>query len=148
MIKSLFSQKNKHLYQSYFSTYTCMQNIILVHLVYENKTSQHTFVHAVKMSSNHTQINSYIRGAEWSVQFSSVAQSCLSLWDPIDCRTPGFSVHHQLPELVQTHVHPVSDAIKLSHPLSSPSPDFNHLQHHGLFQWVNALHQVAKVLEL
>ena len=72
MIKSLFSQKNKHLYQSYFSIYTCIQNIILVHLVYKNKRSQHTFVHAVKMSSKHTKISSYIRGTEWLVQFSSV----------------------------------------------------------------------------
>ena len=134
MIKSLFSQKNKHLYQSYFSTYTCIQNIILVHLVYKNKTSQHTFVHAVKMSSNHTQTSSYIRGTEWSVQFSSVTQSCLSLCYPMDCRSPGFPIHHQFPELAQTHVHRVDDAVKPFHPLLSPSPAFSRLQHHGLFQ--------------
>ena len=56
-----------------------------------------------------------------SVQFSSVAQSCPTLCDPMDCSTPGFSVHHQLPELAQTNVHWVSDAIQPSHPLSSPS---------------------------
>ena len=57
-----------------------------------------------------------------SVQFSSVAQSCLTLCDPMNCSTPGFPVHHQLPEFTQTHVHRVSDAIQPSHPLSSPSP--------------------------
>ena len=68
------------------------------------------------------------------VQFSSVAQSCLTLCDPMYCSTPGFPVHHQLPELTQTHVHRVSDAIQPSHPLSSPSPlVFNLSQHQGLF---------------
>ena len=57
-----------------------------------------------------------------SVQFSSVAQSYLTLFDPMDCSMPGFPVHHQLPQLAQTHVHKVSDAIQPSHPLSSPSP--------------------------
>ena len=62
---------------------------------------------------------------------------------------PGFPVHHQLPELAQHHVHPVSDNIQPSHPLSSPSlPAFNLSQHQGLLQWVSSLHQVAKVLEL
>ena len=80
--------------------------------------------------------------------FSSVAQSCLSLCDPMDCSMPGLSVHHQLPEFTQTHVHRVSDAIQTSHSLSSPSPPtFNLSQHQGLFQRVSSLHQVAKVLE-
>ena len=56
-----------------------------------------------------------------SFQFSSVGQSCLTLWDPMDCSTPGFPVHHQFPELAQTHVHRVGDAIQPSHPLLSPS---------------------------
>ena len=56
------------------------------------------------------------------VHLRSVAQLCLTLCDPMDCSTPGFPVHHQLPELAQTHVHQVSDAIQPSHPLSSPSP--------------------------
>ena len=60
--------------------------------------------------------------AEHSVQFSSVAQSCLTLCDPTDCSMPGFPVHHQLPELAQTPVHLVGDAIQPSHPLWSPSP--------------------------
>ena len=57
-----------------------------------------------------------------SVQFSSAAQSCLTLCDPMNCSTPGLPVHHQLPELTQTHVHQLGDAIQPSHPLSSPSP--------------------------
>ena len=57
-----------------------------------------------------------------SVQFSSVAQSCPTLCDPINCSMPGLPVHHQLPEFTQTHVHRVGDAIQPSHPLSSTSP--------------------------
>ena len=83
-----------------------------------------------------------------SVQFSSVAQSCLTLCDPMNCSTTGLPVHHQLPEFTQTHVHRVGDAIQLSHPLLSPSnPASNPSYHQGLFQWVNSLHEVAKVLE-
>ena len=59
---------------------------------------------------------------------------------------PRLPVHHQLPEFTQTHVHRVSDAIQPSHPLSSPSPPVIP-QHQSLFQWVNSLHEVAKVLE-
>ena len=67
----------------------------------------------------------------------------------MDCSMPGFPVHHQLPELGQTHVHQVGDAIQQSHPLSSPSPPARNLsQHQSLFKWVSSLHQVAKVLEL
>ena len=67
----------------------------------------------------------------------------------MDCSTPGFSVLHHLPELAQTHVHPVDDAIQSSHPLSSPSlPALDLSQHQGLFQCDSSLHQVAKVLEL
>ena len=83
-----------------------------------------------------------------SVQFSSVAQLCPTLCDPLNRSTPGLPVHHQLPEFTQTHVHQVSDAIQPSHPLSSPSPPApNPSQHQSLFQWVNSSHQVAKVLE-
>ena len=70
-----------------------------------------------------------------SVQFSSVAQSRLTLCNPMNCSTPGLPVHHQLPEFTQTHVHRVGDAIQPSHPLSSPSPPaFNLSQHQGLFK--------------
>ena len=69
------------------------------------------------------------------VQFSPVIQSCPTICDPMDCSTPGFPIHYQLPELTQTHVHRVGDAIQPSHPLSSPSPPaFNLSQHLGLFQ--------------
>ena len=78
---------------------------------------------------------------------SSVAQSCPTLCDPMNCSTPGLPVHYQLPESTQTHVHWVGDAIQPSHPLLSPSPPALSLsQHQGLFQWVSSLHQVAKVL--
>ena len=81
--------------------------------------------------------------------FSSMAQSCLTLCDPMDCSMPGFPVYHQLLELAQTHVHRVGDAIQPSHPLSSPSPPAFYLsQHQGLFQRVSSLHQMVKVLEL
>ena len=81
-------------------------------------------------------------------QFSSVAQSCSTLCDPMNCSTPGLPVHHQLPEFTQTHVHQVSDAIQPSHPLLPPSPPaHNPFQHQSLFQWVNSSHEVAKVLE-
>ena len=84
-----------------------------------------------------------------SVQFSSVTQSCPTLCNPMNCSTPGLPVHHHLPESTQTHVHRVDDAIQSSHPLSSPSPPApNPSQHQSLFQWVNSLHEVAKVLEL
>ena len=78
----------------------------------------------------------------------SVARSCSTLCDPMDCSTPGFPVLHYLPEFAQTHVHWVSDAIQPSHPLSSPSlPAFSLSQPHGLFQWVSSSYQVAKVLD-
>ena len=83
-----------------------------------------------------------------SVQFSSATQSCPTLCDPMNCSTPGLPVHHQLPELTQTQVHQVSDAIQPSHLLSSPSlPAPNPSQHQGLFQCVNFSHEVAKVLK-
>ena len=83
-----------------------------------------------------------------SVQFTSVAQSCPTLCDPMDYSTPGLPVHHQLPEFTQTQVHSVRDAIQPSHSLSSPSPPaLNLSQHQGLFKWVSSSHQVAQVLE-
>ena len=83
------------------------------------------------------------------IQFSSVAQSCPSLWNPMNHSTPGLPVHHQLPESTQTHVHRVGDAVQPSHPLSFPSPPaLNLSKPQGLFKWVSSSHQVAKVLEL
>ena len=88
-------------------------------------------------------------GLKKKLQFNSVAQSCPTLCNPMNCSTPGLPVHHhQLPEFIQTHVHQVGDAIWPSHPLSSPSPPVpNPSQHQSLFQWVNSSHEVAKVLE-
>ena len=68
-----------------------------------------------------------------SVQFSPVTQSCPTLCNPMDWSTPGFPIHHQLPQVVQTHGLRVCDAIQPSHPLSSPSPAFSLSQHQGLF---------------
>ena len=89
----------------------------------------------------------YISSLPWfsSVQFSHSVVS--SLWPHLSSM-PGFPVHHQLPELAQTHVYWVGDATQTSHPLSFPSPPaLNLSQRQGLFKWVNSLHQVAKVLE-
>ena len=70
-----------------------------------------------------------------TVQFSSVTKSCPTLCDPMNCSMPGLSVHHQLPEFTQTHIHLVGDAIQPSHNLSSPSrPAFNLSQCQGLFK--------------
>ena len=81
-------------------------------------------------------------------RFSSVAQSWLTLCDPMNHTMPGLPVHHQLPEFTQTHVHWVDDAIQPSHPLSSPFPPaFNLSQHQGLFKRVSFSNQVAKILE-
>ena len=86
---------------------------------------------------------------EMNFQFSSVAQLCPTLCDPMDCSMPDLPVHHQLPEFTQTHVHWVSDVIQASYPLLAPSsPAFNLSQHQGLFKWVSPSRQVAKVLEL
>ena len=108
-----------------------------------------------KQKQNHrllktNMINKGERGAGInSVQFNSVAQSCPTLCNPMNCSTPGFLVHHQLSEFTQTHAHRVGDAIQPSHPLSSPSPpDPNPSKHQSFFQWVNSSHEGAKVLEL
>ena len=110
---------------------------------------------ATKNTPHSTKVESNCKGCQeihtlvlLTIQFSSVTQSCLTLCDPVNHSTPGLPVHHQLPEFTQTHVHRVGDAIQPSHPLSSPSPPApNPSQHQSLFQWVNSLHEVAKVLE-
>ena len=85
----------------------------------------------------------------WHGCCCSVAKSCPTLCDPMDCSTPGFPVLHYLPEYAHTHAPWVSDPIQPSHPLSPPSPfALNLSQHQGPFQWVRCLHQVPKVLEL
>ena len=89
-----------------------------------------------------------VTGDFMSDQIRSFAQLSLTLCDPMNHSMPGLPVHHQLSEFTETHIHPVSDAIQPSHPLSSPSPPApNPSQHQSPFQWVNSLHEVAKVLE-
>ena len=79
----------------------------------------------------------------------SIAKSCPTLCDPMDCHAPGFPISHHLPEFAQVHVHCIGDAIQPSQPLSPSSPSaFSLSQHQDLFQGVDCLHQVAKVLEL
>ena len=79
---------------------------------------------------------------------SSLTQSCPTLWDSMDCSTPGVPDLHQLPEPAQTHLHWASDVIQPSCPLSSSSSALNLSLNQGLFLWVSSSHQVAKVLEL
>ena len=88
------------------------------------------------------------RDIETLLVICSVNKSHPTLWDPMNCSAPGSPVLHYLLEFAQTHVHWVSDAIQPSHALLPSSPALNLSQHQGLFQWVNSLHQVPKVLEL
>ena len=84
-----------------------------------------------------------------TICYCSVNKLCLTLWDPMDCSTPGFPVLPYLLEFAQSHVHWVGDAIQPSHPLSPPSPPaFNLSWHHGLFPWVRTLHQVTEYLKV
>ena len=134
--------------------------LYILKAIYEwEKEKRSTFIYSLflfhLLTGTHEGTTSGNRASAWypmvihySVQFSSVAQSCLTLCNPMNCSTPGLPVHHQLPEFTQTHVHRVGDAIQPSHPLSSPSPPApNPSQHQGLFQWVNSSHELAKVLE-
>ena len=112
-------------------------NFILLHVVVQ--FFQHHFL----------KLLSFLHCISWLLwhRFRS-DQSCPTLCNPMNRSTPGLPVYHQLLEFTQTHVHRVSDAIQPSHPLSSPSPPApNPCQHQSLFQWVNSLHEVAKVLE-
>ena len=101
---------------------------IIQGLAEELDMTEHTCTHNVEA----TQLGSIFSFS--SVQFSSVAQSCPTLCDPMNHSTPGLPVHHRHPEFIQTHVHQVGDAIQPSHPLSSPSPPVpNPSQHQSLF---------------
>ena len=79
----------------------------------------------------------------YSVQFSSVTQSCPTLCDPMNYSGPGLPVHHQLPESTQTHVHRVNDAIQPSHPLSSPSLPALNLPQHQLINYILVINNIS-----
>ena len=98
-----------------------------------NRGHAHTHTHTHTSPNLHSCILQSSCSMATTVQFSSVAQLCLTLCDPMNRSMSGLPVHHQFPEFTQTHTHQVSDAIKPSHPLSSSSPPApNPTQHHGL----------------
>ena len=108
-------------------------------------------VHSYQYWTSSDRVSPYVNLRQFTSLYycCSIAQSCLTLCQPMDCSKPGFPVLHYLLELAQTHVCWVDDATQPSHPLLAPSPPaFNLSQHQGLFKWVSSLHQVAKVLEL
>ena len=122
-------------------------------MVYHNRIVYSRIQHEVKTNRYLDMNNSYSQNDPVCIkfqnrqtlnilfQFSSVAQLCLTLCNPMNCSTPG------LPEFTQTHLHQVGDAIQPSHPLSSLSPPApSPSQHQGLFQWINSTHEVSKVL--
>ena len=97
----------------------------------------------IQQSPSILTVNQYVKECN-SICYCSVTGSCSTLCHPMDCTTPGFPVLHHLPELAQTHVHWVGDAIQPSRSLLSPSPPTFHLsQRQGLFQRVGSSHQVA-----
>ena len=119
------------------SIFPVLQTYVDSSSTYENKSDDlrredYTFVSVILFTYMNICICTFIGIA---LQFSSVTQSCPTLCDPMNCSTPGLSVHHHLPEFTQTHVHRVRDTIQPSHPLSSPSPPApNPSQHQSLFQ--------------
>ena len=122
----------------YCSTFLCIfpYRTCLIHMPYDARVPSCALLFCFK-HLNGTLITCFILfpPVRLSDQIRSVAQSCLTLCDPMNRSTPGLPVYHQLPEFTQTHVHRVSDAIQPSHPLSSPSPLApNPSQHQSLFQ--------------
>ena len=134
-----FSEYHWNIVSYFISTDNINDRALIKDKIIKNRIEQMTFEKRCQ--------ESLLKELEYSVQFSSVTQSCLTLCDPLNRSTPGLPVHHQLPEFTQTHVHRVNDAIQPSHPLSSPSPPAtNPSQHQILFQWVNSSYEVAIVL--
>ena len=94
----------------------------------------------ISLSSPISCLTPFLYQLKFNLQFSSVAQSCPTLCDPMSRSMPGLPVHHQPPEFTQTHIYRVGDAIQPSHPLLSPSPSaLNLFQHQGHFKWVSSL---------
>ena len=101
----------------------------------------------MQQEKTNTTCNQIYQPSLLSFSSVSVAQSCSTLCNSINCSMPGFPIHHQLPEFTQIHVHWVSDAIQSSNPLSSPSPPaLNISQHQGLFQWVIGYYQPGEFI--
>ena len=97
-----------------------------------------------KICNKLLQLNNKELGDEenrWEIGCCLVALSCPTLFDPVDCSTPGFPVLHYLLKCAQTHISRISDVIQPSHPLSPPSSALNLSQHQGLYQWVSSSHQ-------
>jgi len=121
---------------------------LLQHHILKISILWHSVFFMIQLSHPYMTTGKTIALTRWKEGLSSVTQSCLTLCNPFDCSMPCLSVHHQLPEFTQTHVHRDGDAIPPSHPLSSPSNlAFNFSQRQGLFKWVSSSHQVPKVLE-
>ena len=118
---------DSHLFQNF-------PRFIVIHTVkgfgIVNNAEIDVFLEISCLFSDPKNVSNLISG---SFQFTSVAQSCLTLCDPMNRSTPGLPVHHQLPEFTQTHAHRVSDAIQPSHPLSSPSPPAPNPSQHQSF---------------
>ena len=126
---------------SILSIKACTHTHIHDHIHAHSHVYTHTHSHTLTHSYTHVRTHNSYRftcthaHAHCLVQFSSGAQSCPTLCDPMTCSTPVLPVHHQPPEFTQTHVHRVGDAIQPSHPLSSSSPPApNPSQHQSLFQ--------------
>jgi len=118
----------------------CQENTLVIANILLQQHKRRLYTWTSPDGQQRNQIDYILCSQRWrssisSVQFSSAAQSCLTLCDPMNHSTPGLPVHHQLPEFTQTHVHRVGDAIQPSYPLSSPSPPApNPSQHQNLLQ--------------
>ena len=130
--------------------YSQIYHLLSIHiqLIYLPSLSLYVFIWKTKIGTTHN-VSVRCSGCNcYYCQFSSVAQSCPTLCNPMNRSTPGLPVHHQLLEFTQIRVCWVSYAIQPSHPRLSPSPPApNPSQHQSLFQWVNSSHEVARVLE-
>ena len=139
----------KHLYLVYIKKNTLIQYFKRKYIQWEKEKniwniSSQKKIHRWKITTILLIIND---NSLLTTQFSSITQSHPTLWDPMDCSTLDFRIHHQLLELIQTHVYWISDAIQQSYSLLSLSSSFTLSQLEGLFQWVSSSNQVVKVLE-